>query len=29
MLTYRDLRRKVFAMTQLSHLISAEKVEVY
>ncbi|CAD8157903.1 unnamed protein product [Paramecium octaurelia] len=29
MITYRDLRRKVFAMTQLSHLISAEKVEVY
>ncbi|CAD8206961.1 unnamed protein product [Paramecium octaurelia] len=28
-LTYRDLRRKVFSMTQLSHLISAEKVEVY
>ncbi|CAD8088313.1 unnamed protein product [Paramecium primaurelia] len=29
MLTYRDLRRKVYSMTQLSHLISAEKVEVY
>ncbi|CAD8125208.1 unnamed protein product [Paramecium sonneborni] len=29
MLTYRDLRRKVYSMTQLSHLISAEKVETY